>query len=80
MKSSNDPDCLLQIHKSYAAEPDVLLSIHPKSGGYIVISNAESRTSGPNITESELFESLDKAEDNLLAEARFWDESIDRFS
>ena len=77
---NSSTEYLVQAHKSYDGEPDVIISVQIRDRSFYVITNAESRTSGPNIKESAPLANQDQAIDYLLAEAIKWDDRMAKFS
>ena len=78
LEDSPEPDSIIRLHKNYASEPDVILSIQKRDEGFVVVSNAESRTSGPNISELGTFATIEIALDTMVNQALKWDEKIEK--
>ena len=78
LEVSPESESLIYLHKSYAGEPDVILSIQRRDEEFLVVSDAESRTSGPNISNCGTFPTIEMALDKIVDEALEWDDGIEK--
>ncbi|NKC02204.1 MAG: hypothetical protein GKR90_27395 [Pseudomonadales bacterium] len=76
LEGATNSNCIIEIYKSYNAEPHVFLSVHTHCTGFSVKEHAESRTSGPNISEIGVYATMSSALDAMVETSYSWDDHI----
>ena len=76
LEGSTNPDCIVEIYKSYEGEPNVFLSVQAGRNGFSVNAHAESRTSGPNLSEIGVYATVESALEAMVEESHRWDDRI----